>query len=551
MEAAQSPHDARSRISRRSFLKYGAIGGLAAFGAASAYVYPSGWKRWIEYGQKPWELARGVVDYDLLKKYQYGPSELGFENDIRNSPPEARILNVAQWYDYWPGKVLLDFGVYMQKRWGLRGVQVSWTSNVYTANEELFTWVTQTGRRFDLMFPTNYNVEALEKAGHLVNLNKDWLPNYANIFGTVPPPGEIPPDRDETYFEQHPESPPLPYQPSYPIYPNGYNNTAGVDFRDPMLNGYAYRMNRNTYAIPRGAEYFTWDEKNSAVAVAYHWGTTGIGYRTDVFDRADLEQLGWEVFELPSYTNSRGETYDLRGKKMLLDDMREVFTAALKAVGWKRQDEDPGIPLPTAVPGANGDYQWSSNETAEEKLSSAADWLRSLPGMWGFNTPQQGPWLVSRTMLVDMAWNGDIMYAIRPNSNQHLPVDYVVPKQGGARWLDNSAIHRESDKIWLCHEFMNYLLDPQVGVTLAQWNLYATPHCWTFELLQNDPTNTFVGRYPDGSPYAWNQTWEDVLYSDIAVGYDGPPILERSEYQRDVGVKDTLRYFSQWRHVKF
>jgi hypothetical protein len=42
--------------------------------------------------------------------------------------------------------------------------------------------------------------------------------------------------------------------------------------------------------------------------------------------------------------------------------------------------------------------------------------------------------------------------------------------------------------------------------------------------------------------------------SDIAMQYTElgrPPILDRCEYQHDVGVKNTLRYFKYWRTVKF
>jgi len=560
------------RVSRRSFLKYATFGGLAALGAIAAWRYPLGWERWRTFGRKPWEVDLGVVDYEYVLKHDWGPKELGFQNDIRESPPSARILDVAQWYDYWPGKILLDFSKYMETRWGVPGVSVSWTSNIYTSNEELFTWVTQTGRKFDVMFPTNYTVETMEKAGLLVNMNKEWLPNYVNIFGKVPSqwPDRFLPHRDDFRYVQ-----------DYPTYANGYNNEAGVDFRSPQLNGYAYRMSAETYPNPRGTGQFSWNEENSLIAVPYQWGTTGIGYRTDIFDREGIEELGWEVFELDEY---RGTS--LIKKKMMLDDMREVFTAALKAVGWKKQValKEQGLTTadptnitynvgPTNPPGStpatysdppfNGEYQWSSNEVADNRLQDATDWLMSFAHeMWGFNTPQQGPWLVSGQVYVDQAWSGDIMYAIRPNSNQHLPVDYFVPKQGGARWIDNAVIHRECERLWLAHEFINFLCDPKVGASISFWNLYASPNGWSFELLYQDPAYTFTGRYPDGRPYTWNAAADQRIYADIARGmygdptkgdgrYTGEPILPRCEYQKDVGVRNTLKYFRYWRGVKF
>jgi len=536
-------------VSRRSFLKYAAVGGVAAVGLYSGLRFPSGWDRWLTYGQKPWEIAHGVVDYDRV------PDKDGTMSVVpeyyRNGPPERRILNVAQWYDYWQGKVIRDFTDYMKEKFDLDGCQARWTSNIYTSNEELFTWVSQTGRKFDVMVPTNYTVETMEKAGLIVNLNREWLPNYKCIFGPVPADvSDVVPWHADRYVT------------AYPAFPNGYNNKAGFDFRSPSLNGYQYRMNPDTYPNPRGTDQFTWGPENSLLAVPYQWGTTGIGYRTDVFATEDVQELGWAVLELPTYTNSKtGVTYDLHRKKMMLDDMREVYTAGLKAVGWKKQVEQ-GL-TPTAKARSQGEFQWSSNETAEEKLQDTTDWLDSFKrDMWGFNTPQQGPWLISKTMLVDQAWSGDIMFAVRPNSNQHLPVDYFVPKQGGARWIDNLVIHRESEKLWLAHQFINYIQDPVVQADISSWNLYASPSGWSFEILHDNPTYAFRGRNLDGSPYYWNPAEDYRIYGDFALEgasdiarlyttQGRPPILERCEYQKDVGVKATLKYFSYWRTVKF
>jgi len=334
-------------------------------------------------------------------------------------------------------------------------------------------------------------------------------------------------------------------------------------------------VDASAYPNPRGTEYFTWDEQNSLLAVPYQWGTTGIGYRTDVFAPADIEDYGWGVFELPSYRNPvTNQTYDLTKKKMMLDDMREVFTAAHKRVGWRDQEEligsDPnwtGVQPTTLThnpaPPYNGQFQWSSNEIDDAKLVDSADWLLSWQeSSWGFNTPQQGPWLISGERLADQAWSGDIMYAVRPNSSQFQPVDYFVPRQGGARWIDNLVIHRECERLWLSHQFINYIHDPVVQTDISTWNLYASPNAWSFEILHKNPSYSYRGQYPNGSPYYWNPAEDYRIYSDFAVQgssdisqrYDAlgrPPILNRCEYQHDVGVKNTLRYFSYWRSVKF
>ncbi len=534
---------ATRRISRRNFLQWIGAAGLGAaaeaagaFGLAkllgSSSVAPP-------VTPQPWELAQGVVDYGKLAESEGPPDALGVPQTYLDHPAK-RILHVAQWYDYWPSRVILDFSTYMGAVYGLGGVQVEWASNVYTSNETLLGWILGAGKDLDVVFPTDYAVETLEKAGQIVNMNKDWLPNYVNILGKVPSQW---PDR----FQPHRED--FRYVQDYPTWANGYNNEAGVDFRTPALNGYAYRMNSDIYPNPRGADLLSWNEDNSLLAVPYQWGTTGIAYRTSVIDPADLQAMGWEVFEKASYTNwSAGKTYDLRRKMMLLDDAREGIGAGLKATGWTRQLA-AGL-NPTAIPHASGEYQWSNNETADEYFRASSDWIRSIRGnLWGFNTPQQGPWIVSGTMFVDQAWSGDIMYAIRPNSNQFLPIDYVVPKQGSTWWIDNGVIPRSSEKVWLAHAFLNYLQDPRVQALTSAWNLYATPNAWAFAITQNDPAYTFSGRYPDGSPYLWNPAADPRIYADIATGYAGDPILERCEMMHDLGAANArLQWY--WTQAK-
>jgi len=129
--------------------------------------------------------------------------------------------------------------------------------------------------------------------------------------------------------------------------------------------------------------------------------------------------------------------------------------------------------------------------------------------------------------------------------------------------IDNAVIHRESENLWLCHQFINYILEETagwgVGSAITSWNSYATPNGPSFYVLHTDPRfNAITG---------WNQTTDRRIYADIAVvpvtntqdlsdpvnwqPMPGQSILDRTEYQKDVGVKNTLKYFEYWRTVKF
>jgi len=455
-EEAQEDAGPRPGVTRRRFLKYAVVGGaVAAAAGLGAYV-------WLSPRRSPGLPAYFVTPTSV--DYSKVPETI-----------ESPTLHVAQWYQYWPSSFLDGFKAHIQQKYG---VSINIIQEIYTSNEELFTWITQLGKKFDVIFPTNYEVETMERAGLLLNMNPDWLPNYANLF-------------------------------------------SWVQYTQPA-NSYARRS-------PSG----------HLLAVPYQWGTSGIGFRTDRgFTRDDLELDGYDVFWQQTYHGA-----PLVGKLMMMDDVRFTFGQTFKKLGWDEQAAKGYTPTAvTANPAApyNGEYQWSQNETDGTRIQQARDALISIkPNLFDFNTQNQGPYLVQDIVWIDTAWSGDIMYAIRPNTPSPQPIDYLVPRQGTSRWIDNAVLHRESRNLFLAHEFIDYFLDPQVGATITDWNLYATPNAASFDLLRS---------YPE---YGWDPREDPRIYSDLATGYTGAPILERCDYIKDLGADLTKTYLDAWSLVKF
>ncbi len=405
----------------------------------------------------PWVSIPSVVDYSKV------PAQI-----------QSQTLRVAQWYQYWPPSFLDSFVAYIQQKYG---VTISVIQEVYTGNEELFNWITQAGKRFDVMFPTDYMIEAMDRSGLLLNLNPDWLPNFTNLF---------------------------------------------PQFRYADANPYEYR-----------------GLAGALRAVPYQWGTTGIGFRTDLgWTRADVEADGYDIFWMDSYKG-----VDLNQKKMMLDDARQTIGATFKYLGWKAQRDLRWTPTNITrnpAPPYEGEYQWSLNERDATKLAAAEEALLSVkPSLYDFNTQNQGPYLAQDVVRVDSAWSGDIMYAIRPNTASPQPIDYAFPIQGFPRWMDAAVVHKESHNLFLAHEFIDYFLDPQQGASISDWNLYATPNEASFALLKSYPT------------FGWDPREDPRIYADLAVGYSGPSILERAEYLRDLGVDWTGRYLTAWNEIKY
>ncbi len=388
-------------------------------------------------------------------------------------------LKVAQWYDYWPGSFILDFQNFIKEKYG---VSVKVVQDIFVSNEELWLWLTLNKREYDVFFPSNYYVELMEGADMVYNLNPDWLPN--------------------------------------------------IQYIDPK------QMN-----VPAEKPY---DRRadGSMIALPYYWGTTGMAWNYEWIADADIEAEGWEFYLRKTYNSPKGETLNLEGNLLLLDDQRDVLMMGFKGAGWKEQLEEgltpTAIPLNSAPP-YNGEYQWSSNETAPEKLQKAKEFLLAAkPQVFKFESAQQGVWLIPGPggkpfKFVSQAWNGDIANAKQPQAPTPNPINYMVPKQGGARWIDAMAIHSRSRNLFLAHEFLNFIHDPEVNKRLTDWNLYPTPNLAAKDILRT---------YPKGPGQTYDPREDPLIYHPDSV-------LLRCDFEKDVGLEVLQdHYFPIWTELQ-
>lgn len=182
--------------------------------------------------------------------------------------------------------------------------------------------------------------------------------------------------------------------------------------------------------------------------VPYQWGTTGIGYLSDQVE----EPKSWSaIFEAtpddPQY-----------GRMTLLDDVREVFAAALVFLGY------------------------DINTTNEDELAQARDLLiEAKDGIAGFDSDTFEDLVASGENLMAHGWNGDFLVAQEENEN----LAYTIPEEGGVIWVDNICIpNTVSPEEKLAAEmFINFLLRPDIGAMLSEWNYYASPNAAAEEIL--------------------------------------------------------------------
>jgi len=159
-------------------------------------------------------------------------------------------------------------------------------------------------------------------------------------------------------------------------------------------------------------------------SVPYLWGTVGIGYDSAVLTQAPDS---WEVLWDPQY----------KGQVSMLNDQREVFGVALRAMGYSLNETSPEI-----------------IDLAKHKL------LAQKPLVKAYTSENYDHLLSTGEVLLAHGWGGAVARAMEDRPS----LRYAIPKEGGTIWADCLVILRSSKQPALAMQFINYLLDTEVAV---------------------------------------------------------------------------------------
>lgn len=226
-------------------------------------------------------------------------------------------------------------------------------------------------------------------------------------------------------------------------------------------------------------------DPKSDYSLPFIWGITGIFVNKDYFAPESLTR--WT------------DIWDKRfaDKIMLLDDSREVFSMALKALGYSANDNNP-----------------AHIKQAYLKLKAL------LPNIKIFSSAVLSI-LIDEDATVGMAWNGDVYKSSLENAN----LEFVFPKDGFVVWVDNFAIPKNAPHRANAYKFLNFIMRADVGRTAALDNNFPTANLAAQKLLPADIRN---------SP----------------VVYPSRETLRRGEFQTDVGDEALALYEKYWEQLK-
>ena len=214
------------------------------------------------------------------------------------------------------------------------------------------------------------------------------------------------------------------------------------------------------------------------VSVPYQWGTTGIAYRAD---KVSPPPDSWAVFHDPKY----------KGKMTQMDDLRDCLGSWLKYRGKSLNATDPA-------------------DLAQMK----ADALQAKGLLKAYlSAPVKGQ-LAAGDVWIAQLWNGDTAQAKLENDQ----IAYALPKEGAGIWTDSLVIPASAPNKRAAHQFIDYVLRPEVGASISDFTGYGSPNAAALAKMKTPvpyPTDDELKRLEyqkdlGKATELWDQIWTEI-----------------------------------------
>ncbi|RWM74315.1 MAG: polyamine ABC transporter substrate-binding protein [Mesorhizobium sp.] len=184
-------------------------------------------------------------------------------------------------------------------------------------------------------------------------------------------------------------------------------------------------------------------------SINYMWGTVGLGYNIKKVQEAlGTDKIdSWDVFFNP--------------EKL----------AKLKDCGVYVLDSPSDI-LPNAFKYLGIDPETTSLDDfakAEELMLKIRPYIRKFHSSEYINA------LANGDICLAVGWSGDVFQARdrATEANQGVEIAYSVPKEGAEMWFDQMAIPADAPHVAEAHEFLNYMMKPEVIAKSSNYVFYA------------------------------------------------------------------------------
>ncbi|RRR69549.1 MAG: spermidine/putrescine ABC transporter substrate-binding protein [Candidatus Viridilinea halotolerans] len=232
-------------------------------------------------------------------------------------------------------------------------------------------------------------------------------------------------------------------------------------------------------------------DPDNTYSIPYMFGMTGIAYNSEFFPQG---VTSWAALFDPAAIAAYQNQFSM------LDDERETPGAALRFLGF------------------------SYNSTMPEELAQAqALLIAQKPFLAAYTSADVNRKLASGEYVIAHCWNGTAMQArlgIAGEFSGNPAINFVVPEEGGAIWMDNLVILSESSNSYTAHVFINFLLRPDIAAQNADYIGYATPNQAALPLISAEVQALYAAGFaPDDAMHnrlEWIKLTDDTgIFSDL------------------------------------
>lgn len=196
-------------------------------------------------------------------------------------------------------------------------------------------------------------------------------------------------------------------------------------------------------------------------AVPYQWGTTIVAYNKTKFK--DLPN-SWSVFFDP---------------KVNPNQPFEVMS-------------DPQVMLGGACAYLGKGYTCTSRDDLIAAAKVVAE-MKQRKNFQGFmdGTPAMKA-LARGNFALGMGYNGDLAANKDDDPKSNEDIAWFLPKEGGEIWVDNMMIPAHAPHADMAYKWMAFLMEPENGAKISNFNHYPTPYQTSVKYLDKDLQNPLV-----------------------------------------------------------
>lgn len=204
-------------------------------------------------------------------------------------------------------------------------------------------------------------------------------------------------------------------------------------------------------------------DPDNAYSINYMWGTTGIGYNVGKVKAALGEDAPLDSWDLLFKTENLEKLKECG--VYVLDAPTEVIPAALNYLGIDPNSEDRG-----------------DLEKAGELLMAVRPYVQKFHSSEYINA------LANGDICLAVGWSGDVLQARdrAAEADNGVSVEFAIPKEGALMWFDQMAIPADAKNKDEAHEFLNYIMRPDVMAKASNYVYFANGNKASQSLLNDD-----------------------------------------------------------------